>query len=42
MSVENLQRIIDRELAVQQRSRFYLAGFAVAVVIVLAALVTAI
>lgn len=42
MSVENLQRIVDREIAVQRRSRFYLAGFGLAVVIVLAGLVTAI
>jgi len=40
MSVENLMKIAQREIAVQRRGWLYLAAFAIAVFVVLGALLT--
>lgn len=41
MSLENIEKIVHHELAGRRRARFHLAGFSLAVLIVLAALFTA-
>jgi len=40
MTVENLLKIAEREVAVQRRQLLYLAAFAIAVFVVLAAVLT--
>ena len=39
MSIENLEKMVQREIDVQRRGRFYLAGFGLAVMIILAAMI---
>ncbi len=41
MSIETIDKILERELTERRRGRFFFAGFTVAVLIVLVAMATA-
>ena len=41
MSIESLDKILDREVTQRRRGRLYFAGFSFAVLVILVAMVTA-
>lgn len=41
MTIDSIDKILEREITERRRSRFYVAGLSVAIVVILAAMATA-